>query len=338
MSCGSAPSSGPRPQVTRRACEGLDDRASPRGVRDAVARACEGGAVLAQQLRIAVLTRMRRRERTRKLLGGCRRGHQGGRHDQADQHESESHFCSLPRRPVGAGRRVFVGVPSRTSSEPLPSPSLSRTTSCCGPGTRNATVTIGSASAKRRGVPEQAGRAEPVQARAARTPSAQPGMSKLLSHRAEGIAARLAASRKRRASATVECCVCAEAPTMPVTAAFHATRERGPSVPSVAAAQSGVAADSASSRRVQPTLTVWPARGHSALRRPDAGAYRAGARRWRLGRRGEVRRNTPPAGRDSLRDELDLCQAVATYRRVHQALVELGQLVTNLADSLAGVS
>lgn len=121
MSCGSAPfPSGPEAQAARRAYEGVDDRASPRGVRDAVATACERGAVLAHQLRIAVLTRMRRRQRTRKLLGGCRRRHQGGRHDQADQHESESHVCSLPRRPVGAGRRVFVGVPSRTSSEPPP--------------------------------------------------------------------------------------------------------------------------------------------------------------------------------------------------------------------------
>jgi hypothetical protein len=62
----------------------------------------------------------------------------------------------------------------------------------------NATVALGSASAKRRGVPEQAGRAEPVQARAARTPSPEPGVSKLLSHSVEGVAARLAAASRKR--------------------------------------------------------------------------------------------------------------------------------------------
>jgi hypothetical protein len=106
-----------------------------------------------------------------------------------------------------------------------PSPSLSGTTSCCGPGTRNATLTLGSASAKHRGVREQAGRAEPVQARAAGTPSAQPVMSKLFSLRAEGIAARLAAaSRKRRASATRGTLRLRRSSHDAVTAAFHATR------------------------------------------------------------------------------------------------------------------
>lgn len=131
------------------------------------------------------------------------------------------------RSPAPSGSRE-AGVPWRAQPHVLsttPSPSLSGTTSCCGPGTRNATLTLGSASAKHRGVREQAGRAEPVQARAAGTPSAQPGMSKLFSLRAEGIAARLAAaSRKRRASATRGTLRLRRSSHDAVTAAFHATR------------------------------------------------------------------------------------------------------------------
>jgi hypothetical protein len=124
-------------------------------------------------------------------------------------------LISLPSLAPSWSREAGIRWRAQPHASEPPLLSLSGTTSCCGPGTRNATVTLGSASAKRRGVREQAGRAEPVQARATRTPSAQPGMSRLSSRRAERLprVERRAGSGERQRP--VESCVCVEAPTMP---------------------------------------------------------------------------------------------------------------------------